>query len=139
MEEKIDTELEKILKSIEFPDEDSKIIKQYLDNRDFSANVMRAIEERNNRVKRIIFWIVFTLLNIIILSLLGTNQFMKNDYFALHNALATLFYLFLGVSIFCGITGLIIYIDKSWFEDINHLPGDIVDGINKVRKRFLGR
>ena len=135
----MENNIEKILKSIEFPGKGDKEITKYFDNHDFPDFIMKAIEEKNVKAKKVIFWLVFTLLNILILYLLGTNKFINNEYFAFNNALATLFFIFLGISSFCGLIGLINYIDTSWFNGIQHLQNDILDGINKAKKRFLGR
>ena len=139
MEKKIDKDIEEILTSIEFPGEGYKDVKRYLDNYDFTDHVMNIIEEKNVKAKKIIFWLVFTLLNIIFLYILGTNQFIKNEYFAFNNTLAMLYFLFLGISLFCGLIGLVIYIDTSRFHGIQHLQNDILYGINKAKKRFAGK
>lgn len=119
MEEKIDKQLEQILASIEFPAEEEEKITGYLETRDFTALVVKAIHEKNMKIKRNLFWLIFIIINIVVLSLLGTNQFIKNEFFAFQNDLSILFFLFLGVSLFGGLIGLVVYFDVPWFHDIS--------------------
>ncbi|MBN2531764.1 MAG: hypothetical protein JXB88_02670 [Spirochaetales bacterium] len=117
MEEEIDKQLEELLKSIEFPGEEEKKITEYFDSRDFTMLVVEAIHEKNVRMKKILFWVIFIILNILVMSLLGTNHFIIDKFFAFQNTLSVLFFLFLGVSLFGGLIGLIIHIDTSWIHD----------------------
>jgi hypothetical protein len=126
MKENDETYLEEILASIEFPGEDNNYIAKFFQERDFSASVMNAINERNNRIKRALFWFVFTLLNILVLYILGTNKFIINDFFSFHKDLSMLFFLFLGVSMVGGLIGLIIQVDMSWFTEISEWVGDVL-------------
>ena len=67
MENKIDKEIEDILTSIEFPGESGNELSKYLDQRDFTNLVIKAVEDENIRKNKIVFWFVFTILNIILL------------------------------------------------------------------------
>jgi hypothetical protein len=136
MEKDDNINIDLMLASLEFPGEAREEIESFLAERDFTVVVMQSIEVKDKRLNKIIFWLVFTFINILLLTLLGTNKMVLKDFFALHDALASLFYLFLGVTLVGGIIGLVIYVDT---EQINHIPEVLWNNIAKAKHRFFGR
>ena len=90
----------------------------YLAKVGFVDRVMADIQEIPHKTKKILLWAGFCVLNILLLVVFGTNpsiilQFLKGD-------LGEFFFLFLGISLLGGLTGLVVVSDVSWLQD--HLP-----------------
>ncbi|MBN1697354.1 MAG: hypothetical protein JW881_07555 [Spirochaetales bacterium] len=120
MDDHLESELENILKQIEFPGESWNEIMKQIRGRNLENKIMKKIHGRNERAWRVYFWIVFTILNFLILSVMGTNKYIITDYFSLNNDLAALFFLFLGISLLGGLIGLIANANTPWFDKFRH-------------------
>lgn len=108
-------ELEAVLRAIEFPGEDPEAIRGYLAQCNFSETVMVRVVEAHDHLRKAIVWAAFSLINLILLGILGTDHFITGDYFGVEETLAQFFYLFLGISAIGGIFGLILTLDTGWF------------------------
>ncbi len=115
-----DSGLDRILKQIEFPGEDGEKILTYLQSRNFTDRVMEQTRNLGSNSPKIAVWGAFTVLNLLLLLILGTNDFIVQDFFALRNALSQFFFLFLGFTLVGSLIGLILSVDTSWFERLIH-------------------
>ena len=119
MDLSFDRRLEKALKSIEFPGEDEKNILQQLESRNMAENITTQSQLLEKPAKYRI-WVVFAVLNLLLLFFLGSNNFILHYFFAFQEMLATLFFLFLGLTFLGSLIGLILNMDTSWFNQLLH-------------------
>lgn len=102
---------EEILKQIEFPGEDEKIITAYLEGMDFTARVMDAVYAEKQKASRVIPWVIFALGNLGLMIFLGTNSFILEN--TISTGLGTFLFLFPTITLFGSLTGLILTMDTS--------------------------
>ena len=119
MDLSFDRRLEKALKSIEFPGEDEKNILQQLESRNMAENITTQSQLLEKPAKYRI-WVVFAVLNLLLLFFLGSNNFILHYFFAFQEMLATLFFLFLGLTFLGSLIGLILNMDTTWFNQLLH-------------------
>ena len=119
MDLSFDRRLEKALKSIEFPGEDEKNILHQLESRKIAENIATQSQLLEKPAKYRI-WVVFAVLNLLLLFLLGSNNFILHYFFAFQEMLATLFFLFLGLTFLGSLIGLILNMDTTWFNQLLH-------------------
>jgi len=111
--------LEKALKSIEFPGEDENNILRQLASRKISESITSQSQLLTKPAKYTI-WVVFAVLNLLLLFLLASNNFILHYFFAFQEILATLFFLFLGLTFLGSLIGLILNMDTAWFNRLLH-------------------
>ena len=114
-----DRKLEKALKSIEFPGEDEKNILRQLASRKIAESINIQSQLLKKPAKYGI-WASFVALNLLLLFLLGSNSFIVHYFFAFQDMLATLFFLFLGLTFLGSLIGLILNMDTAWFNELLH-------------------
>jgi len=119
MDSTFDRSLEKALKSIEFPGEDENNILQQLASRKIAESITTQSQLLTKPVKYTI-WVVFAVLNLLLLFLLGSNNFIVHYFFAFQDMLFTLFFLFLGLTFLGSLIGLILNMDTSWVNQLLH-------------------
>lgn len=119
MDLSFDRRLEKALKSIEFPGEDEKNILHQLESRKIAENIATQSQLLEKPAKYRI-WVVFAVLNLLLLFFLGSNNFILHYFFAFQEMLATLFFLFLGLTFLGSLIGLILNMDTTWFNQLLH-------------------
>ncbi|MBA7619537.1 hypothetical protein ES703_26876 [subsurface metagenome] len=120
MNEQWNSRLEEALEQIEFPGEDEQELTGYLKSEQFVDRVMERTINLSGRSQKTIFWALFALLNLLLLFILGINNFIVHDFFALQNALCQFFFLFLGLTLLGSLIGLVLSIDTSWFDHLLH-------------------
>ena len=118
MSESWDSQLEKILREVEFPGEDEKEILAYLREHPLCDGIMDKITRLGARSPRQTAWAVFCLLNLVLLALLGTSNYIVRDFFAIQATLSQVFFLFLGLSFLGGLVGLVLCLDTSRFDQL---------------------
>jgi len=101
------------LSRIEFPGEDERWIRSYLDERAFVDRVMLAVAQTRVRLSRATVWGSIAVLNVAILVIAWTNPFLVEDVLALKNELFTFFFGFLGLTLAGCIAGLVLSVDLS--------------------------
>ncbi len=111
--------LEKALKSIEFPGEDENNILQQLASRKISESITSHNQLLTKPAKYGV-WVVFAVVNLLLFFLLGSNNFILHYFFAFQEMLATLFFLFLGLTFLGSLIGLILNMDTAWFNRLLH-------------------
>jgi hypothetical protein len=129
------SELEKILKKIEFPGEDDSEILAFQNKREMVSEVMKRVNRRILLVRKTVFWIVFTILNLFVLFLFGTDRSILQNILVGDYVLSSFYYLFLGLAFVGGLIGLIFNIDTSWVNEVN--PHAISVFISKNLERFM--
>ncbi len=120
MDDSSDYLLEKIIGEIEFPGEDREKILDYLNSKSFVDHVMAEAQSMNSRSKKTALWGLFALLNLFLLFIMGTNNYIVSDFFALQDALSQFFFLFLGLTLVGSLIGLIFSLNTSWFDNMLH-------------------
>ena len=120
MDDSSDFLLDKVLKEIEFPGEDREKMLDYLNRKKFVDHVMAEIQSMRSRSRKTILWGIFTVLNLFLLFIMGINNYIVSDFFALQNALSQFFFLFLGLTLVGSLGGLVFSLDTSWFEHLLH-------------------
>jgi len=111
--------LEKALKSIEFPGEDENNILRQLASRKIAESITTQSQLLTKPAKYGI-WAAFLTLNLLLLFLLGSNNFIVHYFFAFQDMLSTLFFLFLGLTFLGSLIGLILNMDTDWFNQLLH-------------------
>ena len=111
--------LEKALKSIEFPGEDENNILRQLASRKIAESITTQSQLLTKPAKYGI-WAVFLALNLLLLFLLGSNNFIVHYFFAFQDTLSALFFLFLGLTFLGSLIGLILNMDTAWFNQLLH-------------------
>jgi hypothetical protein len=129
------SELENILRKIEFPGEDDLEILTFQNKREMVSEVMKRVNRRILLVRKTVFWIVFTILNLFVLFLFGTDRSILQNILVGDYVLSSFYYLFLGLAFVGGLIGLIFNIDTSWVNDVN--PHAISVFISKNLDRFM--
>ena len=113
-------ELDKLLRGIEYPGEDEEAIRAYLEERQFVDRVMARVYLAAHPYRKAYLWGLFSAINLALLALMGINPFILTEFFALQNALAQFFFLFLGLSFLGGLVGLVMSLDTSWLRHFLH-------------------
>lgn len=111
--------IEKALKSIEFPGEDENDIRQQLEGRKITESIITQSQLLEKPAKYTI-WVVFAVLNLLLLFLLGSNNSILHYFFAFQEMLATFFFLFLGLTFLGSLIGIILNMDTAWFNQLLH-------------------
>ncbi len=81
MNDENDRKIDEILHKMEFPGESADRISKYLADKDFVGSVMTRIESENRTPNQSVFWAVFTLCDLCLIVILGTNGHFIKDYF----------------------------------------------------------
>lgn len=108
--------IDEALTRIEFPGEDERWVRSYLDERGFVESVMRAVAQARIRLSRATIWGGIGLLNVAILVVAGTNPFLVEDVLALRKELFTFFFTFLGLTLAGCIVGVVLSLDGGRTE-----------------------
>lgn len=139
MKEYDDSRLDKILSTLEFPGEQGHGIAEYLDQRCFTNEVMKKVLARNRTQNRVLAWGLVVLFDFVLLSILGTNGGFVREYFSLHLELYYFFFVFLSLSFFVGLSGLILNVDTSWMScfDINNVNDYFRNKAKRIGARFF--
>jgi len=103
-----DEKLNAYLKEIEFPGTKRNSLSEYLDRNEFTEKVMASVKEVNSSRMNIFTWLIFSAFNFLLLVILGSSQFILGDFFLSYPGLSQFFFLFLGLTFFGGLAGLIL-------------------------------
>ncbi len=120
MNEKNNT-IEDILRTIEFPGEDKAAIDEYLKGHDFTDSVMNRIQELHISETKSLFWLLFILLNVVLLLFVGGNRYLLFDFLGLHKNLSNFFFLFLGLTLMGGLIGFVLTFDTEKIKKVFHI------------------
>ena len=130
-----DKQIDNILAEIEFPGENAADIRLHLEQRQLPQAIMQQLEDAAVRFRRIIFWIVFAVINLIMLCTSGTSHYVVHELLAYDNTLATFFFLFLGLSLLGSLVGLVLNLDTTRLPEphFNRLLPAFSQGFAKIR------
>ena len=120
MDEKNNT-IDNFLKTIEFPGEDRVAIDEYLKEHDFTDSVMSRIQELHISEMKSLFWLLFILLNVVLLLFVGGNHYLLFDFLGLHKNLSNFFFLFLGLTLMGGLIGFVLTFDPEKIKKVFHI------------------
>jgi hypothetical protein len=139
MDGRNDSRLDDILKNIEFPGNRGDNITRYLNENDFTGKVMKKAVHHRAMVNKAALWASFTIINLVILSILGIDGSFMRIYLSLHSTLTYFFFFFLGLSFLGGLCGLILNIDTSWMGafDFRELEGYVRNLPRRIMTRFF--
>ena len=96
-------------------------ISTYLTKVGFIDRVMTDILEVPGKIRKILLWSLFCLLNLFLLVVFGINLSVSPEF--LQGDLGEFFFLFLGITLLGGLIGLIAVSDVNWFKD--HRPRQV--------------
>jgi len=119
MDDRNDSRIDTILSGLEFPGHEDVEISHYLNKTDFTGKVMEKVAHHRSMVNKVIVWASFTVLNLVVLSIIGAEGSFMKLYLSFHSTLTYFFFLFLGISFVGGLCGLILNIDTSWMRDFD--------------------
>jgi hypothetical protein len=88
----------------------------YLGKVGFVERVMTDILEVSGKTRKTLLWAIFSLFNLFLLVLFGTNQSFIVEFFALQEELGQFFFLFLGITLLGGLIGLVLVSNLSWLK-----------------------
>jgi len=114
------TQLDVLLRRVEYPGEEPGRIAEYLESVGFVDQVMRRVHELSRQSRRTVLWGLFAVLNLLLLVLFGTNSLFIPEFFALQAELALFFFLFLGITLLGSLAGLVLSLDTRWLEHLLH-------------------
>ena len=103
-----DEKLNSILKELEFPGEQRTALSGYLHKSGFTEKVMASVREASSSRMNLVTWLIFSAFNLLLLVVLGSSRFILGDFFIAYPGLSQFFFLFLGLTFFGGLAGLII-------------------------------
>ena len=125
-------EIETYLSEIEFPGEDDRKIKEYLEKADIPEAVIRNIQAAYERKHRMKIWGIVAALSLLLLLILGADQYVIGFLFFLQSAITLFLAVALSVVFLTGLIGFIFNIDFSKIEKLFHHNGSIGDFINRL-------
>lgn len=103
-----DEKLNSLLKQVEFPGENRKNLAAHLEKSGFTEKVMTSIRQTSSSRMNIFTWLIFSSFNFLLLVLFGSSKFILGDFFISYPGLSQFFFLFLGLTLFGGLAGLIL-------------------------------
>jgi hypothetical protein len=99
----------------------------YLAQIGFIDRVMTDILDAPGKIRKTLLWAGFCLFNLFLLVVFGTNPSLIAGFFALQEDLGEFFFLFLGMTLLGGLTGLILVSDISWLKGYLPKPDPLYD------------
>ncbi|MBN1411983.1 MAG: hypothetical protein JW969_14135 [Spirochaetales bacterium] len=137
MNGKKDMKIEEILKKIEFPGENEEWIMACLSKTEFVRQVMSRVNQKMVMARKVVFWVVFSLANLFLLSLFSADRTILQNIINEFSVLTTLYYVFLGMAFVGGLMGLIFNMDTSWLNQmkIHDIYESILKSVGKIIKK----